>query len=145
MPAKAKTPSAAIPAQISIKITRFGTAGFESARSDMAFLPSSDPMRSRKHLLLRSKLPSLGYRRRPVRLGSIVRALVRLARLSDLPVITNRPWMERQKRVAIDIGRNGSRCRGMRLHHFLMVLEHCSDHVVDEVVWQIRVCHREVV
>src|SRR5205823_827508 len=68
-------------------------------------------------------------------LARLVRILIRLPRFSDLPVIANRPWMERQKGVAIDVGGNSGRRGGMRLHHFLVVLEDCSDHVVDEVIW----------
>ena len=70
--------------------------------------------------------------------------LVRLPGPSDLPVVADRAGMQRQEGIALDVGGNGLRPRGIRLHHLLLVLEHRSHHVVDEVVRQLRVRHREI-
>ena len=63
---------------------------------------------------------------------------------SDLPVVADRAGMQWQEGVALDVGGNGLRRSGIRLHHLLLVLEHRSHHVVDEVVRQLRMRDREV-
>ena len=53
--------------------------------------------------------------------------------------------MERNKRVPIEVGRNCFRRCRMGLNHFVLALEHRPDHVVDEVVGQVRMRHCEII
>ena len=71
--------------------------------------------------------------------------LVRLSCASDLPVVADPAGMQRQEGIALEVGRNGLRRGGVRLHHLLLILEHRSHHVIDEIVRQLRVRYGEVV
>src|SRR5262245_24165712 len=70
--------------------------------------------------------------------------LVRLPGASDLPVVADRAGMQRQEGIALDVGGNGLRRGGIRLHHLLLILEHRSHCVIDQVVRQLRLRDREV-
>ena len=60
--------------------------------------------------------------------------LVGLTCFADLPIIADRTWVKWQKRVTVKVGGNCGRRCSSRLQHFLVVLEYCSNHVIDEVI-----------
>ena len=47
--------------------------------------------------------------------------------------------MERQKRIALHVGRNGGGGGRMDLHHVLVLLEHRLDHLINEGLRQVLV------
>ena len=60
-------------------------------------------------------------------------------------VIPQRPRMEREKRIALDIFRNGFLRHRMRLHQFRVILEHRLDDSIDQIFGKIFVGDSKVI
>ena len=66
-------------------------------------------------------------------------------RNSLFAVVAQCPRMEREKRIALDIFRNGFLPQRMRLHQIRVIVEHRLDESIDQIFGKVFVGDRKVI